>query len=83
MQPNAYSTLDGQSGLAEDVPQSSVSNSKAKVAMTGWIEWNHGNKELFENATPYMDNLTLHYADLGDVQQGKPLPGKASVWVKN
>ena len=24
-----------------------------------------------------------HYADLGDVQQGKPLPGKASLWVKN
>ena len=25
----------------------------------------------------------VHYADLGDVQQGKPLPGKASLWVKN
>ena len=25
----------------------------------------------------------MHYADLGDVQQGKPLPGKASLWVKN
>ena len=23
--------------------------------------------------------MTLHYADLGDVQQGKPLPGKASL----
>ena len=26
---------------------------------------------------------SLHYADLGDLQQGKPLPGKASLWVKN
>ena len=25
----------------------------------------------------------MHYANLGDVQQGKPLPGKASLWVKN
>ena len=24
----------------------------------------------------------VHYADLGDVQQSKPLPGKANLWVK-
>ena len=25
----------------------------------------------------------MHYLDLGDVQQGKPLPGKASLRLKN
>ena len=25
----------------------------------------------------------MHYAEVGDIQQGLGLPGKASLWVKN
>ena len=32
---------------------------------------------------PICVHCAVHYADLGDVQQGKPRPGKASLWMKN
>ena len=30
-----------------------------------------------------LTQTALHYAELGDIQQGLGLPGKASLWAKN